>query len=95
MEKLLIAAVVVAGIVLIIIGAASGGIVLAIVGDVIVVGGVLVYWSMKRSDAAYPGVEREQAVESEPRGQRIEEERIPTAVENEAGGRDLEDSSER
>ena len=95
MVKALIAAVVVAGIVLIIIGAVSGEVALAIVGDVLVVGGVLMYWSVKRSAAPSAELRSEQVAEPEPPGQRVEEESMPTAVENDAGGRDLDNNSER
>ena len=93
MVKALNAAVVVAGIVLIAIGAVAGGVALAIVGDVLVVGGVLVYWAMKRSAGPFPDLGTEGAMEREVPGQRVEEELIPTAVENGPGGSDSEDNT--
>ena len=95
MVKALVAAAVAAGIVLIIIGAVSGSVVLAIVGDVLVVGGVLMYWAVKRGGGPRPGLGSGQVVEPEATGQRIEEEPMPTAAENDVAGRDLDDNSER
>ena len=86
MVKALIAVGVGAGIVLNIIGAVRGGIVLAIVGDVLVVGGILMYWAVKRSAVLpSPNLGPEQVVQPEATGQRIEEETELTNVEDDEG----------
>ena len=96
MVKVLIVAVLGAGMVLNITGAVRGGIVLAIVGDVLVLGGILMYWAVKRSAVLpSPNLGPEQVVQPEATGQRIEGEPEVTVVENEEGGSDFNNSLER
>ena len=92
MVRALNAPIIVAGIVLIIVAVASSGVALIVVGDLLVVGGVLMYWAMKQSAAPIPDLGTEQAMEREVPGQRVEEELIPTAIENGPGGQRPEDN---